>query len=176
MVSQMQIKMKKNLSSIFNIIPIFILAIILSNRLPILYRHYKIEGTPLKNYTLTNLDASSIVLPEKNKKNIFIFWATWCGPCSIELNRINKLLLENIITSNNVYAINMGEDIALVRKMIKDKGYIFKTVIDQKGLLARDLKIEATPSIVFINEDQTINWLTSGVSPTLNYRLKKFVH
>lgn len=168
--------MKKRLNTIFNIFLIVILVIFLTQRLPSLSGHYKIEGTPLKNYTLTNLDGTLVLLPKTNKKNVFVFWATWCGPCSIELSRINKLIEAKIISPNDVYAINMGEDISLVFRTTKEKGYLFNTVIDQKGLLTRDLKIEATPSIVFIDHNQTIIWISSGISPTLIYRLKNFLN
>lgn len=171
--------MKKRLHFLANTLLFLAFAWMLFQRVPLFYEQFKKEGTQLKSYTLTTLDGSSVILPVLKKKAVFVFWATWCAPCSVELERINTLMRDKEINIDSlydsIYAVNMGEDHSLIKKTIEQKGYLFQVVVDSRGHLTRDLNIKATPSLVFVDEDQKIEWISSGLSPTLVFRLKQFL-
>ena len=45
------------------------------------------------------------ILPDSNQ--ILIYWATWCGPCKIELERFQSAVNEGSLPPNNVWALNI---------------------------------------------------------------------
>ena len=115
------------------------------------------------------------VFPKENEKSVVIFWATWCGPCSVELNRINKAIINNEIDRRFIYAVNMGEDQSVVERDFKNKNYQFESYYNLDNKLASQLKAEVTPTIAFIDNQKRLRWISSGISPTLIYRIKNFL-
>lgn len=104
-----------------------------------------------------------------------IFWATWCGPCTLELKRINNAVINKEIDPRYIYAVNMGEETTLVNAEFAKRQYKFQSYYDFDKNLARQLQIEVTPTVLFIDEKQTLKWISSGISPTLVYRIQNFL-
>lgn len=146
-----------------------VVAVVLFLRGPLFIEQFKHEGSVLTP-TLVN----GKLIPPPKEKSILVFWATWCGPCSVELGRINSALLKGEISADHLYAVNMGEDLAVIERAVKEKKYLFQVVRDEHGELASKLGVAATPTIAFVNKDNTVKWLSSGLSPTLIYRIQFF--
>src|SRR5690606_19094484 len=100
-------------------------------------------------------------------KQLLVFWATWCGPCKVELARINRLVKDGEIKATDVIAISSLEEINLVDAHVKENDYRFTVAIDPTGEAARQYKISGTPTLIFVDETGTIKWMTMGVSPSL---------
>lgn len=110
----------------------------------------------------------------ENKKRLLVFWATWCGPCSIELGRINRLILSGDLKPDSVLAISSGEDKQTVQKSVEERKYLFPVATDEDGHLALTYKVSGTPTIYFINEKNSVEWASVGLSPSLEFRIKSF--
>lgn len=142
----------------------------LITRLPSILEQFKQEGT-----VFTPILIDGKLFPPKNEKSVLVFWATWCGPCTLELKRINSAIANKEISSKNIFAVNMGEPQELVDKAVKERNYNFQVLIDTNGTLAKMFQVQATPTIVFIDEKGKIDWISSGISPSLIYRIKSFL-
>lgn len=132
-----------------------------------LYQEYSLQGKNLSQ-NLSSLDNL------KNKKHALVFWATWCPPCKIELTRVQEFIDTHPENKNQILAINMGESQNEIDSYLKDNNFSFSVLIDSKSEIASQFKVKATPTIIFISEDQNIYWYTSGLSPFLNLRLQAF--
>lgn len=162
------------MKSISTILFFALLIYVLAQRLPGLILAQGKQGTKIESaLTIQTLQGPVVKFPLKEKKAL-VFWATWCGPCDVELSRIDRLIKDKKINGNDVIAIAGDEDIELVRKTILERGYQFLTAMDPGGKLATFFEIQATPSIVLVDETSTISWFTMGLSPTLELRLKYF--
>jgi thiol-disulfide isomerase/thioredoxin len=158
-----------------NIVFYLIISALLIQRVPLLVSQYKNEGIMIQTVTLQKDNMQPVSFPVKNEKSIVIFWATWCGPCSIELNRINSAILNKEIDPKYVYAVNLEEDPDLVRAHFDKKKYSFKSYFNFNKNLASQLNVSVTPTVAFIDTDKKLSWISSGISPTLIYRIKNFL-
>lgn len=145
-------------------------------RLPLLLSQFKSEGSTIKSVVLQTSDMQAVSFPKPNEKSVVIFWATWCAPCSLELKRINNAVINKEIDPRYIYAVNMGEDPSLVKTAFTKREYKFQSYYDFDKKLAEQLKIEVTPTVLFIDEKQTLTWISSGVSPSLIYRIQIFLN
>lgn len=144
-----------------------ILALVL--RGPVLIEQFQKEGEKISPVMMKGQ-----VIPPPGEKSVLVFWATWCGPCTVELSRINAAVLKGEISSRHLYAVNMGEDQAVIDRTVREKKYLFPVVRDGQGDLASKLGVTATPTIAFVDKDSTVKWLSSGLSPTLIFRIGSF--
>ena len=89
------------------------------------------------------------LFPALHKKSVLVFWASWCGPCSIELSRINSAINNKEISSNNIFAVNMGENPELVNRVVHERKYSMPVIFDNNGELANLLHVKVTPTIAY---------------------------
>lgn len=157
-----------------NIVFAFILSYVAAQRIPSILEMYNTEGKLAQSATVKELNNQLIVIPLK-KKHIIVFWATWCGPCKVELGRINKMILNREIDAGLVLAVSVAEDSELVKSVVTDHGYLFKVAIDQTGKAAELYKVSGTPTLLFLDNDQKIQWMTTGLSPSLEFRIRSFL-
>ncbi len=82
------------------------------------------EGQPLNNYLtgLTDLEGNAV---EMNDQQVVFLnvWATWCGPCNIEMPGIQKLYDRYKDNPKVSFYIVSDEDAETVSPFIAKKGY-----------------------------------------------------
>lgn len=162
-------------SKLLNILLFVIVAWMLSQRLPVFFEMFKREGQEAIATQVQTLDGESLSLPLK-RKHLMVFWATWCPPCKVELARINKMIKSGDIDAQKIIAISSGEEPLIVSSFAKENDYRFPVAVDPSGEIAKKYKVSGTPTLLLINEDGKIEWMTMGVSPSLELRLKSFLN
>lgn len=50
-----------------------------------------------------------------------------------------------------------------------------KRLSGESGQVSKKYNVTGTPTVVFIDAEEKINWITTGLSPTLEYRIKEFL-
>lgn len=149
--------------------------------MPVFYEHFQAEGKPAPRILIPKLDGSvfdSEIINEKHgekKGLVLVFWATWCPPCEVELKRINNLIQQGEVPADSVIAISIQEDPNLVARVVKDRDYKFQIAVSSETTLARQFKVAGTPTIIFIDPEKKIRWISSGLSPFLEFRIKNFL-
>lgn len=163
--------MKKVLNIIFYVV-IFALVIL---KAPSVYKNFQMQNTLAQPTSLKRLSGEEITFPVPNQKMVVVFWATWCGPCKVELNRLNTMMAKGEIKSNEMIAINIQETKEQVNSFLKTNPLQFLIALDESGKISESYNVSGTPTVVFLDQDSKINWLTTGLSPTLEYRVKDFL-
>jgi thiol-disulfide isomerase/thioredoxin len=163
-----------SLSRLLNFVIYGIVLFVLVQRAPSIFKMFQSQGTGAPVSFVKDLQGQSIQVPLP-KKQVLVFWATWCGPCNIELGRINKLILKKEISADSIIAISSFEDPSYVSEFAIKHNYQFVIATDETGLAAKNYNVSATPTIIFIEKTGDINWMTMGLSPTLEFRLKSFL-
>jgi len=157
-----------------NFIFFTVLILIIGFRVPTWFEHFKNEDSSAPEISVINIkDQVLFQLPFKKEPHLIFFWATWCGPCSFELSRINRLIKKNKIPASRIVAISSGEKQELVQNYTQNKGYLFQVALDPDYSAAKTYRVTGTPTLVLINNDGKIDWMTMGLSPSLELRLIK---
>ena len=154
------------------LLPYLIVAYLILNWAPIAWRNYNEQGKLSPQFSVQLLEGTTLNSAEVEGPMVVVFWATWCGPCTLELMRIQRLVRNGEIPRDSVLAISQEKDLELIRATVKERGYSFPIGWDSTGELFHRFAINVTPTLVVLDSEKTIAWTTSGLSPTLELRLR----
>ncbi|MBV1872421.1 MAG: TlpA family protein disulfide reductase [Gammaproteobacteria bacterium] len=120
-------------------------------------------GTQAPDFTLQSLSEQSVHLAEhRGKVSIITFWASWCGPCRIELPHFEKL--RNEIGEDQVAIIAVSADSK--RKDIvafsKELNLNFPLLFDPKLEVNRLYRIRAMPTTFIVDKEGVIRHVHMG--------------
>ena len=88
------------------------------------------KNQTLPDFALTDLQGKSWKLADLKGKVAFInLWATWCGPCKMELPYVQKLS-DQMKDRKDVLilTLNIDEEVGLVEPFMKEKKYSFTVI------------------------------------------------
>ncbi len=116
---------------------------------------------PAPDFTLTDQYGVQHTLSDYKGKTVFLnFWATWCGPCKMEMPDIQALYEK--------YGENQGDLIVLgvagpgigregseedIRAFLDENGYTFPVVMDPEGQTYYQYNITAFPTTFMITAE-----------------------
>jgi thiol-disulfide isomerase/thioredoxin len=115
----------------------------------------QVQSAP--DFTLTDLEGNSVSLTDFKGKNVYLnFWASWCGPCRMEMPDIEKIYQEYKDKDLVVLAVNVGEGQDTVKSFIDTHQLSFPVLLDSKTEAARIYKVSSIPVSIFINKEGII--------------------
>lgn len=158
--------MKKKINYLFSAILIIIL---LYNQGPIIWSNYQMQGQIIEKKQAYSFNQNKSILFPPKYKIIALYWASWCGPCKIEMERLNNAIINEELDSKLVFAINPFEDDVKIKKFIKKNDYKFNFIQVQNNL-----NIRSTPTIVHIKNGK-VDHISSGISIIGIYRAMWFL-
>lgn len=124
---------------------------------------YGKEGFKFK---LKNLEGKEVSLEnQKESAIILIFFATWCGPCKMELETLKEE--EALLYNYNVklYLVSSeGEEI--VKNFMEKNGFNFEVLLDEKGEVFKAYYANRIPKTVILDEKGTIIFSKVGKMDT----------
>jgi thiol-disulfide isomerase/thioredoxin len=170
----MNSKVRKFVQYLPNLVLALLVVYLLVQRLPSLIERAQREGSVIAStYQLPALNGEMLEVPA-SKRHLLVFWATWCGPCEVELKRIQRLIDSGAVPAASVIAISVGESREVVEENVNENGYRFTVVLDERSEVAEKFNVRGTPTLLLVGEDRAIKWMTVGISPSLELRLKSF--
>ena len=111
------------------------------------------EGENAPNFTLKNLDGKEISLNQFRGKHILVnFWATWCGPCKIEMPSLEALYerfkdrnFVLLAISNDMFGAN------IVKPFVKAHNINFPVLLDQRLKVSNAFGVVSLPTTFMID-------------------------
>jgi len=121
-------------------------------------------GQAAFEFTLDDLQGKPRKLSAWRGKVVLLdFWASWCGPCRIELPTIAKLHARYKTRGLVVVGVNVGEPAATARSFWKRNGYTFPVLLDKKSEVSNQYGAVAIPTVVVIDRKGVISSHFVGV-------------
>src|ERR1039458_2687814 len=97
-------KAKENFRKLFNSIFWLILIAVIVQRIPLWMQQSGFKGKPSKSVSLVDERGAQVTLPlNDGGASLIVFWATWCGPCKIELSRLKSAAESKEIDPRRVF-------------------------------------------------------------------------
>ncbi|MFG1492924.1 TlpA family protein disulfide reductase [Halobacteriovorax sp. GFR7] len=156
--------MKKKWNIATNFISILLVGFIIYKQAPAVLNNFKKEGSTLAPKEYVDLRTNKkLEFPSKDLQNrsLAIFWATWCGPCKVEMKRLHQSVLEGKLSADQIYAINSFENESTIRRFIGQSPYEFRFISSPYAVQALDVK--STPTTILL-EGPHVNSMSSGLS------------
>jgi thiol-disulfide isomerase/thioredoxin len=115
------------------------------------------------DFTLDRLDGQPLSLHDLHGHYVLLdFWATWCGPCRIEIPRLEDLQRIYADRGLEVVGINSGERPERVRQFLDRTGYSYTMLLDPDNRASRLYDTRYIPTLVVIDPNGDLRFYDSG--------------
>jgi peroxiredoxin len=84
------------------------------------------------------------------------FWATWCGPCRVEMPAFESAFQEHGEAGFTIIAVNNAEPPAAVQSFRQELGLSFPLVMDQSGIIQNLYGVRMYPSTFLLDRSGAI--------------------
>jgi thiol-disulfide isomerase/thioredoxin len=121
-------------------------------------------GKNAPDFTLESIFGKTISLKDFQGKIILLdFFATWCGPCRMEMQHLKKVYDEYKEKDFIIISIDLYEDAEKVKDFVNENGIEWIVVIDKDGVATRNYLIEAIPTLFLIDKNGIVRFVNVGV-------------
>lgn len=98
------------------------------------------------------------------KKLLVTFWASWCGPCHLELASLNQFykLYHSDSSDFEILAISVDLDPASATRYATEESLSFPVLLDPSGRVERDYETSGLPTMFLIDRSGEIVYSQAG--------------
>jgi cytochrome c biogenesis protein CcmG/thiol:disulfide interchange protein DsbE len=125
-----------------------------------------LPGNSAPNFELQSLDGKTVSLGGLRGQPVMLnFWATWCGPCRIEMPFIQEVFNDPDWKEHGlvILAVNAGESASAARKFMESNNLSFKVLLDAEKEVMMMYNISGIPTTYFIDKDGIIRDVKIGL-------------
>ncbi|WP_407271478.1 TlpA family protein disulfide reductase [Radiobacillus sp. PE A8.2] len=135
------------------------------------------KGTRAPDFTLSTIDGESVSLSDYRGKVVFLnFWATWCGPCKMEMPEMEEFHQEND-GNVEILAVNATQSeiqgVEEVSNFLQAANVTFTNVLDPEATVIKAFNVVGLPTTYIIDKDGVIQEIMKGPM-TLEYMENTF--
>lgn len=115
-------------------------------------------------FRLQDIDGINIDLHDFRGSVVLLnFWATWCGPCRLEMPLLENHYQEYGGSNFTVLAINLGEPLDEVGAFVDELGLTFPVLLDPEGEISQLYRVIGYPSSIVIDPEGRIAKIHVGI-------------
>jgi peroxiredoxin len=120
-------------------------------------------GKPAQDFTLQDLSGNPVRLSElKGHVVVLNFWATWCGPCAVEMPGFQQIY-EKYSPDLVILGVNLEESPDEVSKFVESMHITYPILLDPGGGVNRSYQIIDLPNTFFIDKQGIIRYRHIGL-------------
>lgn len=111
------------------------------------------EAIPAPDFTLKSLNGEEVSLSQQRGKYVLVnFWATWCGPCKVEMPSLE--ILHQRFKSKNFSLLAISNDMfgaKIVEPFAKANNLSFPILLDQQLQASNKYGVVSLPTTFMID-------------------------
>ena len=109
---------------------------------------------PAPDFTLRSAGGPNLRLAEQRGSVVMVnFWATWCGPCLVEMPHLAKLHEKYKSAGFLLWGVSVDEDPKAAVALAGRLGVKFPLLFDTEKAVARQYALDSMPTTVLIDRD-----------------------
>ncbi|MDF1499848.1 MAG: redoxin domain-containing protein [Anaerolineales bacterium] len=121
-------------------------------------------GAPAPDFVLEAVNGEEYRLSDLRGNVVLLnFWATWCGPCLVEMPLLEAAYQDHKDDGFLILAVNDGESVQEVRAFGEENGLSIPLLLDPGRIVQRLYEIRGYPSSVLIDEQGQIRFIHIGL-------------
>jgi len=132
-------------------------------------------GTRAPDFSVRGASGEHFILKEKLSEGpwLLMFWASWCGPCQLELEAVAKLLSEMPRSERPRVALIAYHESPWSGEGLSRPGseVVSAYLADPDGEVARRYVVGGVPVSILVARDGTIRYRADGYSPSADREL-----
>jgi peroxiredoxin len=115
------------------------------------------------DFALRRLDGPNLRLRELRGQVVMVnFWATWCGPCRVEMPHLARLYDKYRESGFELLGVNIDEDPRVAANLVQKLGLRFPILLDTEKKVSRMYDLTTMPSTVLIDRDGKVRHVHRG--------------
>jgi peroxiredoxin len=116
-----------------------------------------VQGALAPGFTLETLSGETVSLGDFRDRPVLInFWATWCGPCRLEMPAIQTRYERYQDTGFTVLAVNFDEPASAVEAFRQELGLTFPLLLDPGAVVQERYRNRTYPASFFVDSEGVI--------------------
>ena len=120
-------------------------------------------GAFAPDFELQSAEGESIRLSDLQGQPVIVnFWATWCGPCMVEMPILQSLYDNHRDQGVRILAVNMGETKQVVREWQSTYRLTYDLLIDESQSVSTLYRLRGQPSTFVISPEGVISDIFFG--------------
>ena len=134
------------------------------------------QRRPFPNFTLATLDGSGSVEIEnfRGRPVLLTFWASWCGPCRVELPELAALYRELAGEGFVLLTVNVDNSPRIAERYLGQLGLKIPVYrMEQRDIAA--LNITGLPTNILIDRSGSVAMATAGYTDTMPDTIRSLV-
>lgn len=109
---------------------------------------------PAPDFTGITSTGEEVTLSELQGRVVAInFWATWCGPCRVEMPALQAASEQYSEDEFVLLAVNAGESQRQVSRFMDELGLTFIAIVDQEEVIVDQYLVRVFPTTIWIDEN-----------------------
>jgi len=118
---------------------------------------------PAPTFELESLSGDQIRFEDYGEQVVLLnFWATWCGPCRLEMPAFQDRF-KQYNDELQVVAVNFDEPKHEVQNFVDELGLTFDILLDPGGEIQRLYQVRGYPTSYFIDADGVVRIIHIGL-------------
>jgi len=123
-----------------------------------------VVGAPAPDFTLTDIAGNDVTLSQLKGQVVLInFWATWCGPCRVEMPAIQRRYEAFKDRGFTVLAVDFDEPLTEVSAFARSLNLTFTVLLDPGGVVNDLYHMRGYPSSFIVDRSGLITKLHIGL-------------
>ena len=127
------------------------------------------------SFSATTLDGRTVSLADfrGQKKVVVSFWASWCGPCRMEMPALIKFYQDNHRATSDfeILAVSIDGDPKDVSDFATAQKMTFPVLLDPRQKMANSYEVDGIPTMFVIDKNGKITYGHAGFDMSMEYQL-----